>query len=35
MDLYPGDGSRARDLGWMYWLPNPFAYRTMAFRSPR
>lgn len=23
MDLYLGDGQRVRNLGWMYFLPNP------------
>lgn len=23
MDLEHDDGSRSRNLGWMYWLPNP------------
>jgi uncharacterized protein (DUF427 family) len=23
MDLHVGDGRRVRNLGWMYWLPNP------------
>ncbi len=23
MDLHLGEGRRVRNLGWMYWLPNP------------
>jgi len=23
MDLHLGEGKRVRNLGWMYWLPNP------------
>ena len=23
MDLHVGEGRRVRNLGWMYWLPNP------------
>ena len=23
MDLHLGEGNRVRNLGWMYWLPNP------------
>ena len=23
MDLQLGEGNRVRNLGWMYWLPNP------------
>lgn len=23
MDLYLADGTRARNVGWLYWLPNP------------
>lgn len=23
MDLHVGEGKRVRNLGWMYWLPNP------------
>jgi hypothetical protein len=23
MDLHHGEGGRVRNLGWLYWLPNP------------
>lgn len=31
LDLWPGNGTRVKSLGWMYWLPNPL-FPFIAFR---
>jgi len=37
MDLHLGEGKRVRNLGWLYWLPNPLLpfiwYRIAVPRS--